>query len=216
MSEVTEKNFGLIVAYMLPGFVSLWGVSHFSPTVDAWISTSKAGGPSVGGFLYVTLGSLALGMTVSAIRWMVIDTIHHLTGVRRPACDFANLEERLQGFLTLVEHHYRYYQHYANTLVACALAYACVAAAGHLNPFEVSVSNVSFVLLEAVLFLSSRNALCRYYTRVEGLLGSSCSYSQKGARPMTNGSGMPHEETPKPKPKPEKKGSSGILVAGAL
>ena len=96
MSEVTERNFGLIVAYMLPGFVALWGMGHLSPTVDAWISTSEAGGPSVGGFLYVTLGSLALGMTTSAIRWMVIDTIHHLTGVRRPACDFGNLEERLQ------------------------------------------------------------------------------------------------------------------------
>ncbi len=68
MSELSEKNFGLLIAYVLPGFVTLWGISHFSPTVESWIASSQHGAPTVGGFLYVTLASLAAGLTVSEAR----------------------------------------------------------------------------------------------------------------------------------------------------
>ena len=37
----------------------------------------------------MTLGSLALGLTVSAVRWMLVDTLHHATGVHPPAWEFA-------------------------------------------------------------------------------------------------------------------------------
>lgn len=33
MKEVSGEKFGFLIAYVLPGFVSLWGVSHFAPTV---------------------------------------------------------------------------------------------------------------------------------------------------------------------------------------
>ena len=64
MGDLTEKNFGLVIAYLLPGFVTLWGLSHFSPTIQTWLTSSQSGAPSVSGFLYVTLVSLALGLTV--------------------------------------------------------------------------------------------------------------------------------------------------------
>ena len=122
MSELSAKNFGLLIAYVLPGFVALWGISHFSPTVDSWITSSQQGAPTIGGFLYVTLASLVAGLTVSAIRWAVIDTLHHATGLKPPQWEFANLDDRLQGFHGLVENHYRYYQFYANGLVALIIA----------------------------------------------------------------------------------------------
>ena len=33
-----------------------------------------------------------------------------------------NLEDKLQGYLTLIENHYRYYQFYANMFIAAAFS----------------------------------------------------------------------------------------------
>ncbi len=170
MSELSEKNFGLLIAYVLPGFVTLWGISLFSPTVDSWITTSQHGAPTVAGFLYVTLASLAAGLTVSAIRWILIDSFHHATGVKPPHWEFANLDDRLQGFLALVENHYRFYQFYSNSLIAGALTFAVHFASTNISLCQPSWPTVGFILLEIVLLAGSRDALRKYYQRVERLL----------------------------------------------
>jgi len=172
MGELTEKNFGLVIAYLLPGFVTLWGLSHFSPTIQTWLTSSQSGAPSMGGFLYVTLGSLALGLTVSAVRWMLIDTLHHATGVEPSTWEFANLDDRLQGFVTLVEFHYRYYQFYANMFVAAALAFTAYVISTNLALCPPSKTILTFIALEVVLFAGSRDTLRKYYRRAERLLGN--------------------------------------------
>ena len=173
MSELSEKNFGLLIAYVLPGFVTLWGISLFSPMVDSWITTSQHGAPTVAGFLYVTLASLAAGLTVSAIRWIFIDNLHHATGVQPPRWEFANLDDRLQGFLALVENHYRYYQFYANSVVAGGMAYATYSSSNNANLCQPGWERLGFILLELVLLAGSRDALRKYYMRVERLLETS-------------------------------------------
>jgi hypothetical protein len=124
MNTISSENFWLVIAYILPGFVALWGVSFFSPTVESWITVSQQGAPTVAGFMYVTLASIGTGLTVSGVRWAIIDSIHHLTGLTRPAWKFVNLDDKLQGFITLNEAHYRYYQFYANMFVAVGFTYA--------------------------------------------------------------------------------------------
>lgn len=172
MNTVSNQNFGLIIAYLLPGFVALWGVSYFSPTVASWIMASQQGSPSVAGFMYVTLASLAAGVTVSAVRWAVIDHLHHATGIVPPVWKFVNLEDKLQGYLTLIENHYRYYQFYANMFVAAAFAYAarvaceCATLPSHL------AATCGVVVLEIIFFAGSRDTLAKYYTRTQQLLNS--------------------------------------------
>ena len=92
MSELSHKNFGLLIAYVLPGFVALWGIGHFLPTVESWITSSQQGAPTIGGFLYVTLASLVAGLTVSAVRWAIIDSFHHATGLKPPSFEFSTLD----------------------------------------------------------------------------------------------------------------------------
>jgi hypothetical protein len=186
MSELSDKNFGLVIAYVVPGFVALWGVARFSPTVASWIAASQATAPTVAGFLYVTLGSLAAGLIVSAVRWALVDTLHHATGVRQPNWEFANLDERLCGFLALVENHYRYYQFFGNTFIAAAFTYRANLIAEGRQIWRDGWAAFAFVILEIILFIGSRDTLRKYYSRAERLLGESDS-SKNGAYVMTNG-----------------------------
>jgi hypothetical protein len=172
VTAVSNQNFGLIIAYLLPGFVALWGVSYFSPTVAGWIAVSQRDGPTVAGFMYVTLASLAAGVTVSAVRWAVIDQLHHATGVVPPAWKFANLEGKLQGYLALIENHYRYYQFYGNMFVAAAFSFSarCVCDA---QAFRSQLGLAAgFLILESVLLAGSRDTLRKYYSRTQQLLSS--------------------------------------------
>ena len=84
MSDISSRNFGLLIAYLIPGFILIWGLGQWSPDVAAWLAGADGAGPTIGGFLIISVASIAAGMTASAIRWALIDTIHHATGLTRP------------------------------------------------------------------------------------------------------------------------------------
>jgi len=88
-----------------------------------WPAVSPQTAPTVGDLLYATLGSIAAGMIASAFRWAVFDTLYHRTGIPPPAWLFSTLHQKLEAFHTLVEIHDRYYQFYANMLVALTFTY---------------------------------------------------------------------------------------------
>jgi hypothetical protein len=110
MATVSNTTFGPLVAYLVPGATVLLGLSPFSPTLRSWLATAPADAPTIGGFLYLTVAALAVGMTVSAVRWAVIDALHHLTGIPYPPLDFGALGRNVEGFSLLIEIHYRHYQ----------------------------------------------------------------------------------------------------------
>ena len=109
---------------------------------------------------------------MSAIRWVIVDSVHHATEVVPPTWSFGNLDDKLQGFLLLVESHYRYYQFYANMFVAAAFAaIACLAGnGGAARAF--SWPGAGFLALEIVLFAGSRDTLRKYYARTRQLLNT--------------------------------------------
>ncbi len=171
MRDFSPFNFGTIVAYLVPGFIVLWAVSFHSAIVQGWLSMSAATAPTVGDLLYATLASLAAGVTVSAIRWAVIDTLHHHTGLPPPRWNFALLPERLAAFQMLVEDHYVYYKFYANALVALVFLYVAwrTSATATVNQWRL---DAAFFVLCIVLFIGSRDALRRYYRRAEQLFST--------------------------------------------
>jgi hypothetical protein len=169
MDESTERFFGFAIAYILPGFVSLWGASQLSPTLANWLSADAQSNPALGGVLYAILASLAAGLTLSAVRWALIDTLHHHTGVPFPNPDFSQMQEKLDGYRLAIEHYYRYYQFYANTFIAIGVAEGCRIWSGH-RPQAAEVILVTAV--EAIHLVTSRDCLNRYYTRVGQLLGT--------------------------------------------
>jgi hypothetical protein len=166
VKDITEKNFGVVIAFLLPGFLFLWGLSYSVDEIAIWLAKSSINNtPTVGGFLYATLASLALGMLLSAIRWLIVDSLFSVTGIKTPDLDFGKLKEgdNYSVFLGVVENHYRYYQCYSNTLVAILSALSI-----HLIFGEEKLSFAVCMISGAVvitLFFSSRDALKKYNER---------------------------------------------------
>ncbi len=167
MQSVTNDNFGPLIAYLVPGATVLFGVSQFEPALKSWFAVNPMQAPTIGGFLYLTIASIACGMVVSAVRWAVVDTFHHITGLPLPPLDFSKLGSNVEAFNLLIEIHYRHYQFNANMLVATAIAYMSYRLK---HDAPLSWLDVGFVLLEIIFLATSRDTIRKYYSRSQQLL----------------------------------------------
>jgi hypothetical protein len=118
--------------------------------------------------MYVAIGSLGAGLVVNAVRWAVLDSFHHVTGIVRPRLDFSRLQANLEAFQLAVEHNYRYYQFYASMMLATIFyGVADQWTTGMWSPWLL----VGSLALELVLLATSRDCLRRYYERTGQMMG---------------------------------------------
>lgn len=167
MQAVSNDNFGPLIAYLVPGVTVLVALRPYSPALDAWFVASTKGAPSVGAFLYLTVAAIAAGMTVSALCWAIIDSLHARTGLPPPLLTFSRLQENIQAITLLIEIHYRHYQFYANMFVATGiwfLVYRWEQGA------RFGLLDVAAMGAELIFFLTSRDTLRKYYTRSKQVL----------------------------------------------
>ena len=169
VNDLIRQNFGLLIAYILPGFVVVSGAAFIFPPIRALLTPTLGLADGVESTAFVTLATLLAGMTVSALRWLLVDTLHHWTGLRRPEWDDASLPAKLPAFSAIVEDHYRFYQFHSNIAVAVACVY--VAWRVQQPPF-VPWADEAFLLIEFLFLASSRDNLRKYYARSARLLGS--------------------------------------------
>lgn len=170
MTETSSRQFGLIMAYVLPGFIGLAGLAALFPAVGRWLRPVGQGDLGLGAPLYAMLAATAVGLILSCFRWLSIDQIHRWTGVQRPHWDDSQLENVLDGFDYLVQSHFRYYEFCGNTLLAALGAYGLNRFMGTL-PFLGIGTDLGMVILSLVLFAASRDALAKYYARTGLLVG---------------------------------------------
>ncbi|AWM39165.1 hypothetical protein GobsT_25510 [Gemmata obscuriglobus] len=163
--ELTISNFGLFIGYVLPGFTALGGLP-FLAGATGWGTAADGSDPSITEFLSGTVEAVATGLTVSTVRWLVVDTIHHRTGLRPPRWDFRVLDEAADAFELLIQIHYHYYKFYANMVVALVWAYL---AGGYAYGWR----GLWYGVLAALFFVASRDTLMKYYERSGRLLSSS-------------------------------------------
>ncbi len=169
MKDISDKNFGPLIAFCLPGFILLLALSYSLPDVKDWlaISASKEGA-SIGGFLYSTLASLSLGLLLSGLRWATVDQILErefwIFGEALPKIDFKELDnkDKLAAFLGVVENHYRYYQYYSNSLVAVELGgLSYLWKFGKASAFQWTLA----IILIGILFAASRDCFRKFRIR---------------------------------------------------
>ncbi len=178
VQPVSDQSFGPLIAYLVPGATALIGISEFSPSIARWIAPSQTLGPTLGGFLYLTVASIAVGMTISALRWATIDRLHAMTGIELPPLDFSKLGENVTAFQLLIEIHYRHYLFYSNVALSVAIAFVCYRAK-HLG-MSLLPYDLCFILLEVVLLAASRDTLRKYYSRTSELLGLRSNHIETG------------------------------------
>jgi hypothetical protein len=132
------------------------------------------------GACYLFVAALAAGLTASTVRWALIDSLHAKTGLSRPAWDDEKLVERLEAYELLIGIHYRYYQFYANSLVAMLFSFSIYAVQSNV---VLDWRAAGLLAIAMVFYAASRDALSNYYRRTSILLGI-----QKGSGAvMTNG-----------------------------
>ena len=165
VTDATGKYFGLVIAYVLPGFAALWTLRPYSPTVRAWMETSASLPAGLESVFFVTLASTAAGMTISALRWAAIDSLFALSGVRRPAWNDARLQQNVLAWEVVVEAHYRYFQFYAHMAIVLPFM------AFNLSLPALPVAVLTFVF-ECLFLAAARDALAKYYARATRLLGT--------------------------------------------
>ena len=189
-------GFGLLIAYVLPGFMLLAALSLVAPPLQLWLLGRADATPSVGGVLYVTAASILIGKLLNLFRWAALDTLHARMGVRRPVWDERLLPGRQQAFEMLVEQHYRYYQFYGNVFLAlplCLIAFR----SSEISPLlAYGPLEGLLIVTEFALFYGSRDVLRRYYSR------SALLFSDEGSA-MTNGNHPKPKQNQKPEPSPK-------------
>jgi len=201
VKDISSTNFGLLISYLLPGLTALWGASYFSPTRQTWLGSRPSDAPTIAGFLYVTLAALGAGMGVSTVRWIVVDRIHHWTGIRRPDFDYARLEQNIEAYDVLVRHHYEYYKFHSNGLVAVVFTYLAHRTAIGFWSTPIAGADLGVLLLAWVLFVGSRDNLKNYFRRVEMSLGSRAEAAaklQNGSDSGGSATQSGHQELTKP------------------
>jgi hypothetical protein len=203
VSEKSFSNFGILVAYVLPGFIAVAGLAPIFPTLAQWLRPTGQGDLGLGPPVYALLGATAIGLILSCFRWVLIDHIHQWTGVTPPVWDDIQLPTRLGGFDYLVQNHFRYYEFTANTLLAVLGAYSMNRVLGTL-PFLGLGTDLAVLILCIVLFAASRDALAKYYNRTGRLIGPIAEKELRGTS-MFNGNDHSSGGKPGPNPKPETK-----------
>lgn len=167
---VTTDSFGFLIAYLIPGFFFLWGLGPSVPIFREWLSMPTAAAPTVGSFLFATIASLAAGLLLSALRWLVIDRLYQRTGIPPPQWNFGRISGRLPAFEGIVSNHYRFYQAYSNSLVALVIVFFVSMATAQGAFAIVSMRNLLFLGVACILVLASRDCLRKYYARATDLM----------------------------------------------
>lgn len=170
---ISIPSFGFAIAFIAPGAVVLWGISRFSADVREWFGIAAEAETSVGGFLFVLLGAVAVGVFVSGVRWAIIDkTLERFASTKMPELDRSKLksDDVRATYETLTEMYYRYYQFYANMLIAMVAAYSMWLADLGLNPLERPAASAGVITTGFFLFISAQDALSRYYRHVKEIL----------------------------------------------
>lgn len=170
MRDPTPQAFGLLIAFVAPGVVVLWGACFLAPSLRTLLLMPADAGATIAGMLFASIGAVSCGVTVSAVRWAVIDRLHAWSGLPPPAWNFARLASHARAYELLTEIHYRYYQFYANMLVAIAFAVGSVALSNARPDFD-AWTGAGFAAIAVILFFGSRDSLKKYYTRVSAVLG---------------------------------------------
>lgn len=161
--DITSTSFGLLIAYILPGLVTLFGLSYWFPDLRALFEAFLTGGSNFGLFLLVALASIATTLQVTLIRWAIFEEFvcrHY----KLSAEDFRNMSNagKFDAFRGAVDEHYRYHQFWGCMTVALPIVF--IGWAQHSGIYENLASGLFLTLLFLVIEGLTWSGAVRAYT----------------------------------------------------
>lgn len=124
MKDVTVTSFGLVIAYLLPGLIGLYGLSFWSKNFDKMFSTFLTSGSNLGLFLIVVLASLAIGLLANGLRWLLFEMCF-CSKYRTASASHQALsgEGKLAAYRLVIDETYRYHQWWGGTIMVIPVGF---------------------------------------------------------------------------------------------
>jgi hypothetical protein len=119
VKDVTSTSFGLIIAYLLPGFCAFFALSFWWPQVADIFSKFLEAESNIGLFLFVIVCSLIAGLEISIFRWILFERwLCRKSQLDRTKFAHLGVDAKLTAFRAAVDEHYRYHQFWGGMAVA--------------------------------------------------------------------------------------------------
>jgi hypothetical protein len=171
MKDVTSTSFGLVIAFLLPGFAAFFALSFWSPHVQALFLKFLEAQSNVGSFLLVVVCSLTMGLEMSILRWILFEKwlCKHK---KLDLAKFAHLgaEAKLTGFRAAVDEHYRYHQFWGGMAVVIpCIGIGMVNESGGSVPQKLELG-IAFLIAEIVTVIAAQSAFHNYIDRAAYIL----------------------------------------------
>jgi len=192
-------DFGLLIAYFVPGFILLMALRFWVGYVDTLLAEVDKHEHRVVSTLTIVALAIVLGMMISSLRFAMVDASFHVSAIYPcPLWDKTDCpqnepltrhdpiysrfvdEGRLNALVMAEQNDKRPYQFYGNTLIAimifCLSWVACGPNKGTTNTWKKRAlrAGPAFIVIALILYPASRLSYYRYVTSVESLnsLGS--------------------------------------------
>ena len=123
MLQMAPATFGLVIAYFFPGVIAVYAVRYSSIRLDRLLASIEQGENVIGPAVILIIAALTAGLLLSCVRTFTLEPVFRRLGAREPEVDYSCLdsEQAMRRFQEIIDNVYRYYQFYANTLIALLL-----------------------------------------------------------------------------------------------
>ena len=177
-------DFGLLIAYFIPGVITLLGLAYTFKDVSDLMSKFRSGEATAGFLLIVSSLAVVIGMAVSVVRASTIDksfelnlpfSQEHYRSLQHADPDYAQLTDqgKLNAFREVEENDKRPYQFYGNTLLAVIIFIAGWLSSSFHNrngPLKRSIlALASLILASVLLYPACRKSYYRYNRAVAAI-----------------------------------------------
>lgn len=196
---ISGLDFGLFIAYFIPGLVTLWVVAPLVPALQR-VFERLDDEKRFGAVLAIAVLALVTGMIVSIVRAGTLDHTFEIAypldcngdrqfgSVGRVDPDYSRLadEGRREAFLLAVAQEKRLYQFYGNLLLSILLVSISVLATGRMKEMQRRPRMVVVVLTLCVLIAlygGARMSHYRFMNAVASLNGGVLAVSGSDGRP---------------------------------
>ncbi len=118
MKDITTTSFGLVIAYLLPGITSLYGLSFWFSDLEKMFRSFLTAESSVGLFLIVVLASLVMGLVVNSARWLLFERSESDSLQKEDLGNLGTDKVILEAYLARIDENFRYHQAYGGLAIA--------------------------------------------------------------------------------------------------